>query len=326
MNNIFQYIFAVDFAFSVFRVTTPILLAALASVVAERAGASNIALEGIMLFAALFGALGSGLTGSLLWGFLIALAGGLIIAVLLAYFGLYLKTDIILTGIALNTLAAGGTVFLMYALIGDKGTTSSVVSSSFPKINIPLLKDIPVLGPILSGQNALTYLAFLMVIVVWVLLFKTRLGMHLRAVGENAEAASSVGIPVKKIQFIALMISGLLASTGGAFLSMGYMNGFTRGMVSGRGFIALAAAAMGQLSPIPTMLASLVFGFFDALSNILAAMRIPDEFVKMIPYAATVSGLVIFSALRIWRVKGRKTAAINIEDKNNEENTGYYGL
>ena len=311
MNNIFQYIFAVDFAYSVLRVTTPILFAALASVVAERAGASNIALEGIMLFAALFGAVGSGLAGgSLFWGLVCALAGGLVIAALLAYFGLYLKTDIILAGIALNTLAAGGTVFLMFALIGDKGTTSSLVSASFPRINIPLLEKIPVLGPVFSGQNTLTYVAFLMVAVVWALLFKTRLGLHLRAVGENAEAAASVGIPVKKIKFIALLISGLLASAGGAFLSMGYMSGFTRGMVSGRGFIALAAAAMGQLSPVPTMLASLVFGFFDALSNILAAMRIPDEFVKIIPYLATVSGLVIFSALRIWRLKGKKSAAL----------------
>ena len=314
MSNIFQFIFSVDFAFSVLRVTTPILFAAMASVVAERAGTPNIALEGIMLFAALFGALGSGLTGgSLFWGLVLALAGGLIIAVLLAYFGLYLKTDIILAGIALNTLAGGGTVFLMFALIGDKGTTSSLNSAIFPRINIPLLENIPVLGPIFSGQNTLTYLAFIMVFVVWVLLFKTRLGMHLRAVGENAEAAASVGIPVKKIQFIALIISGLLASAGGAFLSMGYMNGFTRGMVSGRGFIALAAAAMGQLSPIMTMFASLVFGFFDALSNILAAMRIPDEFVKMIPYLATVSGLVVFSALRIWRAKGRKTSVIKEE-------------
>ena len=311
MNNIFQYIFAVDFAYSVLRVTTPILFAALASVVAERAGASNIALEGIMLFAALFGAVGSGLAGgSLFWGLVCALAGGLVIAALLAYFGLYLKTDIILAGIALNTLAAGGTVFLMFALIGDKGTTSSLVSASFPRINIPLLEKIPILGPVFSDQNTLTYVAFLMVAVVWALLFKTRLGLHLRAVGENAEAAASVGIPVKKIQFIALLISGLLASAGGAFLSMGYMSGFTRGMVSGRGFIALAAAAMGQLSPVPTMLASLVFGFFDALSNILAAMRIPDEFVKIIPYLATVSGLVIFSALRIWRLKGKKSAAL----------------
>ncbi|GMO33488.1 MAG: ABC transporter permease [Termitinemataceae bacterium] len=311
MNNILHYIFAVDFAYSVFRVTTPILFAALASVVSERAGASNIALEGIMLFAALFGALGSGLTGgSLFWGFLAAISGGLLIAALLGYFSLYLKTDIILAGIALNMLASGGTIFLMFAIIGDKGTSSSLVSASFPKINIPLVENIPVLGNIISGQNTLTYLAFLMVFAVWVFLFKTRLGLHIRAVGENAEAAASVGIPVKKIKFTALMISGILASAGGAFLSMGYMSGFTRGMVSGRGFIALAAAAMGQLSPVPTMLASLVFGFFDALSNILAAMRIPDEFVKIIPYLATVLGLVIFSSLRIWHLNGRKSAAI----------------
>jgi simple sugar transport system permease protein len=312
MTDIFRYIFDINFAYSVLRVTTPILYAALASVVAEQAGASNIALEGIMLFAALFGAIGSGITGgSLLWGFLAALAGGLVIAALLAYFGLYLKTDIILAGIALNALAAGGTVFLMYALIGDKGSTSSLVSVSFPRLNIPLIKDIPFLGPVLSGQNTLTYLAFIMVFLVWFLLFKTRLGIRMRAVGENAEAAASVGIHVRRVKCTALIISGLLASAGGAFLSMGYMNGFTRGMVSGRGFIALAAAAMGQLSPVPTMLASLVFGFFDALSNILAAMRIPDEFVKMLPYLATVFGLVIFSALRIWRLKKQKAAALH---------------
>jgi simple sugar transport system permease protein len=306
MNNIFTYIFTVEFAYSVFRVTTPILFAALASIVAERAGASNIALEGIMLFAALFGALGSGLTGgSLFWGFVCALLGGLVIAVLLAYFGLYLKTDIILAGIALNTLATGGTVFIMYALIGDKGGTTSLVSAGFPRVYIPGLNNIPVLGQILSGQNALTYLSFIMVFVVWVLLFKTRLGLRMRAVGENPEAAASVGISVLRTKFTALIISGLLASAGGAFLSMGYMSGFTRGMVSGRGFIALAAAAMGQLSPAPTMIASLVFGFFDALSNILAAMRIPDEFVKIIPYFATVFGLVCFSVFR--SVRRRKS-------------------
>ncbi|MDR1893320.1 MAG: ABC transporter permease [Spirochaetales bacterium] len=320
MADIFHYIFAVDFAYSALRVTTPILFAAIASVVAERSGASNIALEGIMLFAALFGAIGSGLTGSLLWGFLAALGGGLVIALLLAYFGLFLKTDIILAGIALNTLATGGTVFLMFAIIGDKGSTTSLISRSFPRIDIPLIRSIPVLGPIISGQNTLTYLAFITVFLVWALLFKTRLGLRMRAVGENAEAAASVGISIKRTKFTALIISGLLAATGGAFLSMGYMSGFTRNMVSGRGFIALAAAAMGQLSPLPTLLASLVFGFFDALSNILAAMRIPDEFVKIIPYLATVAGLVIFSALQVWRLKGKRAEALKAQGK--EEKSG----
>jgi simple sugar transport system permease protein len=148
----------------------------------------------------------------------------------------------------------------MYALIGDKGSTSSLVSAVFPKVELPLIRSVPVAGKILSGQNVLTYVAFLMVAAVWLLLFKTRLGVRMRAVGENPEAASSVGIRVNRIKFVALMLSGVLASLGGAFLSMGYMSGFTKGMVSGRGFIALAAAAMGQLSPVPTLVASLVFG------------------------------------------------------------------
>ena len=165
-------------------------------------------------------------------------------------------------------------------------------------------------GEIVSGQNALTYVAFAMVAVVWALLFKTRLGVRMRAVGENPDAAASVGIHVNRIKLVSLVISGALASMGGAFLSMGYMSGFTKGMVSGRGFIAMAAAAMGQLSPVPTMIASLVFGFADALSNIMAAMRIPDEFVKMIPYATTVLGLVIFSAMKAQRQRAKRTAAL----------------
>ena len=310
MGDILGYVLSAEFGYSILRVTTPILFASLASVVAERSGASNIALEGIMLFAAMFGAVASGLSGSLWLGFAAALAGGLVIALALAYFALYLKTDIILAGIALNALAGGGTVFIMYAIIGDKGSTSSLASKVFPKLDIPLVRGIPVAGKILSGQNALTYVAFAMVVLVWVLLFRTRLGMRMRAVGENPNAAASVGIRVNRIKLAALVLSGILASLGGAFLSMGYMSGFTKGMVSGRGFIALAAAAMGQLSPLPTMVASLVFGFADALSNIMAAMRIPDEFVKMIPYATTVLGLVAFSAMKARRKRGRKAAAL----------------
>ena len=302
MDNFLSYILTAEFAYSVLRVTTPLLFAAQASVVAENSGASNIALEGIMLFAAAFGALGTGLTGSLFIGFLIALGGGLLIAVLLAYFALYLKTDIILSGIALNTLAAGGTVFIMYVLIHDKGSTSSLVSLVFPKVVIPGIAAIPVLGSILSGQNVLTYIAFFTVFAVWFLLYKTKLGMHIRCVGENPDAAESVGIPIRKTRVIALLISGLLASLGGVFLSMAYMSTFTKGMVAGRGFIALAAA-MGRLAPVPTMFAALFFGFADALSNVLAAMSIPDEFIKTVPYISTVVGLIVFSA---WRKRGRK--------------------
>ncbi|MFA7108661.1 MAG: ABC transporter permease [Sphaerochaetaceae bacterium] len=306
MDNLITYLIDSQFLYSVFRVTTPLLFAALASVVAENAGASNIALEGIMIFAALFGAIGSGISNSLIIGLLCAISGGLIISLLLSYFGLYLKTDIILSGIALNTLASGGSVFLLYVLLNDKGSTQALQCLTFPVVTIPLINKIPFLGEVLSGQNLLTYIAFFMVWVVFFLLYRTKIGKHLRCVGENPEAAESVGLNVRKLKLTALMISGLLASLGGAFLSMGYMAGFSRGMVSGRGFIALAAAAMGMLSPVPTMIASIIFGFADAVSNILAALRIPDELVKLIPYLVTIVGLIVFSQIRSFSEKKRR--------------------
>lgn len=311
MNNVLNYIFSFTFFASILRVTTPILYATLGSVVAERAGTPNIALEAIMLFAALSGALGSGFSGSVLIGFFFALLGGLLITAMLAFFALRLKADIILTGVALNLLAVGGTVFIMYTLIQDKGSTSSLATRVFSSLTIPGVSKIPILGDLLSGHNVLTYGAFLMVVVVWILLFHTRIGMRIRAVGENSGAAASVGVNVLKTQVIALLISGLLASFGGAFMSMAYMNGFNQNMVAGRGFIALAAASMGKLHPVYAMIAALIFGAADAISNVMAAMRIPDEFVKMIPYLTTIVGLVIFSAMN----KNKKRLGLSARKK-----------
>ena len=310
MSDVLNYVCSFAFFASVLRVTTPILFATLGSIVAERAGASNIALEATMLFAALFGALGSGLSGSLVVGFLCAVLGGLLVTVMLCVFALRLKADIILTGIALNLLAGGGTVFIMYMFLQDKGSTSSIATKVFPSVTIPGVSSIPVLGQILSGHNVLTYVAFLMVAVVWVLLFRTRLGAHIRAVGENPGAAASVGINVVRTQNIALLLSGFLTSLGGAFMSMGYMNGFSQNMVAGRGFIALAAASMGQLHPVLGMVAALIFGAADAFSNAMAAMRIPDELVKLIPYATTIVGMVVFSAVDQRRRLARKKQAM----------------
>lgn len=310
MGDVLNYVCSFAFFASVLRVTTPILFATLGSIVAERAGASNIALEATMLFAALFGALGSGLSGSLAVGFLCAVLGGLLVTVMLCVFALRLKADIILTGIALNLLAGGGTVFIMYMFLQDKGSTSSIATKVFPSVTIPGVSSIPVLGQILSGHNVLTYVAFLMVAVVWVLLFRTRLGAHIRAVGENPGAAASVGINVVRTQNIALLLSGFLTSLGGAFMSMGYMNGFSQNMVAGRGFIALAAASMGQLHPVLGMVAALIFGAADAFSNAMAAMRIPDELVKLIPYATTIVGMVVFSAVDQRRRLARKKQAM----------------
>ncbi len=298
MENLIAAIFSTDFVFSILRLSTPILLAGLAALITDRAGVMNIGLEGIMLSAALMGVIGSAFTQSAFMGFLCAIATGVLIALVMAYFALNLKTDIILTGIALNLLASGGTVFVLYSVAKDKGMSTSLASLTMPTINIPILQSIPVLGKILSGHNLLTYLAFIAVLIVWVLLYKTPLGLKIRVVGENSHAAESVGINVKRIQYSALAISGVLAAMGGAYMSMGYMDKFARDMTAGRGFIALAAEALGRGTPVGTLIASLVFGTADALGSNLQVLDIPVQFIQMMPYLFTIIGLVLYAVMK----------------------------
>ena len=298
MDSLFSAIFSADFISSVLRLSTPILFAGLAALITDKAGVINIGLEGIMLSAALAGVVGSAFGGNAFVGLLLALVVGVAIGLLMAYFAIGLKTDIVLTGIALNLMASGGTVFLLYVITKDKGMSTSLKSFTMPVIQLPLIKSIPVLGDILSEHNLLTYLAFLFTVLVWILLYRTPLGLRIRVVGENISAAESVGIPVKKVQFTALTISGVLASMGGAYMSMGYMDKFARDMTAGRGFIALAAEALGRATPLGTLIASLFFGMVDALSSNLQILNVPVQFVQMLPYVCTIVGLVIYSAIK----------------------------
>lgn len=303
MQGFFDIIFSVEFGYAILRVTTPILFAAMGALISDKAGVINIALEGIMLIAALTGVIFSAMTQSAFLGLFAAVLIGALVGMLLAYFALNLKTDVILSAIAINLIASGGTVFIMFLVAGDKGISSSLASMVLPKLNLPLVQDIPVLGSILSGHNVLTYVAILSVIVMQYFLYRTPLGLRIRAVGENSKAADSVGISVRKTQYIALTLSGMMAGFGGAYMSMGYVSWFSKDMTAGRGFIALAAEAMGGATPIGAFLTSLLFGFFDALSNSLQSLRIPAEFVQMIPYAATVVGLVIYAINKSNRIK-----------------------
>lgn len=298
MDSLLSAIISADFISSVLRLSTPILFAGLAALITDKAGVINIGLEGIMLSAALAGVVGSAFGGNAFIGLLLALVVGVAMGLLMAYFAIGLKTDIVLTGIALNLMASGGTVFLLYVITKDKGMSTSLKSFIMPVIQLPFIKSIPVLGDILSGHNLLTYLAFLFTVLVWILLYRTPLGLRIRVVGENISAAESVGIPVKKVQFIALAISGVLASMGGAYMSMGYMDKFARDMTAGRGFIALAAEALGRATPLGTLIASLFFGMVDALSSNLQILNVPVQFVQMLPYVCTIVGLVIYSAIK----------------------------
>jgi simple sugar transport system permease protein len=303
MKELFNIIFSVEFGYAVFRVTTPILFAALGALISDKAGVINIALEGIMLTSALAGVIISASAKSVWIGLLGAVIIGGLVGLLLAYFSLNLKTDIILSGVALNLMAGGGTIFVLYLVTGNKGVSIDLKSGLLPKIPLPLIDKIPVLGPIISNHNVLTYVAILLVVFIYFLLYKTPLGLKIRAVGENPNAADSVGISVKKIKYIALVLSGVFAGFGGAYMSMGYLSNFGKNMTKGRGFIALAVEAMGGATPIGTFLTSVLFGFFDALSNSLQSLTIPRQFVQMIPYIATLFGLAIYSSKKQSQIK-----------------------
>ena len=284
-----------EFFNAILRATTPILFTALGASVAAKAGITNMAVEGIMLFGALFGVVFSSFTGNFLGGLVLTMVMGGIIGFLLAYFVIKLKTDEILAAIAINMLATGGTVLLLLAVSGDRGVSSSIVSYSAPRINIPVISSIPFIGEVISGQNLMTYLSLVAVVVMHLFLYKTPLGLQIRAVGENKNAAESVGISSRKIQYIALIISGVLAAMGGFFLSGGYMNMFTKDMQAGKGYIALSASAMGRNTPIGGMLVSLLFGFAQALANLMQLTDIPHELIQMVPYLTTLIGLGVYS-------------------------------
>ncbi len=296
MNNLLQLLISPEFINSIIRVTTPILFATMAVLISKKAGVVNISIEGTMLMSSLMGVVGSAYTGSAFLGLLIAVLSGMAFSGILSFFHLHMKTNIILTGIALNLLASGLTVFILFLLTGDKGVSTSLPSKVLPALVIPGAKNIPYIGTIISGHNILTYMALLSVFIINVFLKRTKTGVYIRACGEEPEAMITAGQSVKKIRLIALTISGALAGFGGAFMSMAYLSMFTKDMIAGRGFIALAAEAMGQGSPILSLLASLLFGFADALSNNLQIVNIPGEITRTVPYILTIIALTIYAA------------------------------
>ena len=298
MSNILMTIFSVDFVYTTIRVMTPILFAALACMVFTKGGIDSIGTEGIMLMCALAGALGSYFTGNAWGGVVFAMLVGAAMACLFGYITLTLKSEPILAGIALNTLASGLTIFLVFYACGEKGSTQSLLSPGVPNVDIPLLQNIPILGPILSGHNLLTYIGLIITLVMFFFLYKTPTGLRIRSVGENEHAAQSVGVNVMKYKYIALVIAGALAGLGGAFMSLGYVSFFSKEMIAGRGFIGMAAEAMGRGTPIGVLLSSVVFGAADSLSVRLQMLNFPSQIIQTIPYVITIVAISIYSYTR----------------------------
>lgn len=306
-DGILSTIFSTSFLYSVIRVSTPLLLATLGAVITSNAGITNIGIEGVMLTSALAGVLASAFGWGPWFGLLVAIITGVLSSLLIGYVAMKLKTDNVLTCIAFNTMASGGTVFFMYAITGDKGTTMSLNSGKLPLLTLPLINKIPVLGDILSNHNVLSYIAFLMIIVVGIFLYKTPLGLRVRSAGKEPKALTSVGVSVRKIRYLALAMSGVLGGIAGAFMSMGYVTWFSKDMTAGRGFIALAADAMGNSTPIGASLSAMLFAIAETLSYSLQITTIPSELVQMIPYITTIAGLTIY-AIRKRKIEKRKKA------------------
>lgn len=295
LETVIRSIFSTFFLASVIRISTPIILPAMGGLVAMASGVSNIALEGIMLWGAFVGVMVSAYTGSIWLAVSAGMVVGILFALLLAVFHIRFGTDLFLAGLAVNLMSAGGTVFLLYSITGDKGNSASVASLSVPNVYIPIIKDIPILGEIVSGHPVFTYVAFFLVWLVYFVLYRTRFGTHLRAVGENPAAATTLGINVDKIRYIAMAVSGAFAALGGMSLSMAYLQLFQRDMAAGRGWIGIAAIHLGAKRPVGTLIAAMVFGLSDAVANQLGSLKIPSQLVQIIPYLTTVVALVVYS-------------------------------
>lgn len=294
-----------NFWFMVLRCLTPILFATLATLVANTSGFYFLGIEGCMTIAALLGVLGSGFTGSLIIGMLCGLGGGVLYSLMLGYFVIQLKANTIITGIALNLAAAGGSEFLLYTLTGDKNASNSLNSAAFPALNIPVLRDIPVVGDVFSGHNILTYASLAAAVLIFILLKYTSLGIKIRSVGEMPAAAESVGIKVDRVRYQALLLSGVLASFGGMYLSMGYINRFTTGMIAGRGYISLATQAMAGGNSLIGIVSSFLYAFGNSIAIQLQNLGLDPYLITIIPYFFIIVFYVAFSLLQMRREQMR---------------------
>jgi ABC-type uncharacterized transport system permease subunit len=281
---------------SMIRLSTPLILAALGGMYSERGGVINIALEGIMLAGAFTAAAVTVFTHNPWVGLMAAAVAGLLVALIHAVASIEFNADQVVVGTAINILFLGVPALVSGALFESTGSTPQLPrEQTLPDWNIPVIDNIPVLGQLLSGHKPIVYIALAAVPVSYYVLFRTRFGLRLRAVGENPEAADTAGVSVSRMRYAGVLLSGLLAGIGGAYLSIGQNSLFTRNMTAGRGFIALAALIFGKWHPVGAFLACLLFGFADAIAiRMQGVVDIPVQFIQIIPYVLTLVVLAGF--------------------------------
>jgi general nucleoside transport system permease protein len=251
------------------RFATPLVFAAMGGMLCERSGVINIGLEGMMLMGAFFGIFAADQFGSWFLGALVGMAAGGVLAVVHAVFSIALRADQVVSGFAVNFLAFGITGYVFVAHYGDQGTPGDV--PRVPELSLPLIEDLEFFGTAIGSASVLTWVALLLVPLLALYLFRTASGLRLRSVGEKPRAADSVGVPVLRTRYLAVIASGLLAGLGGVYLSVGLVGSFNEFMTDGRGFIALAAVIFGSWRPGGALAAALLFGFSSAVAQRLPA-------------------------------------------------------
>lgn len=305
LEQIIQIFVTVEFYAAVIRLTTPLLLAAMGGLLAERAGIVTFGMEGMMLMGAVAGVIGSYLTGSVWGGLALAMVAGVVMAMALAFMAVTIGANQVVSAVALN-IGAVGLSSTLYALVfagGNGDVVQTVIKvPSLSVFKVPLLGDLPILGTIFFNQLPLVYLALLMLPVVWFVLYRTTWGLKIRAVGEHPHAADTVGINVVRVRYLTLVFTGIMAGLAGAFLSIGQLNTFQENMSAGRGFIAYTAIVFGKWEPLGVFLGTLLFGLADALQLRIQALNlaIPYQFLVAFPYLVTLIVLVLFVGKATW--------------------------
>ena len=283
-----------ELAFSALRISAPLVLAALGGLLTFQAGILNIALDGFMIIAAFAAVSFAYATGSLTVGILAAVVCSMLLAALLVTFNLRFKAHIFIAGIAVTFIAYGLTALLLEGIFGQDGMFTSNQIPTFPSIDIPFIKDIPFIGPVVSGHTLLVYVAYLAVPAVYWVLYKTRWGLRVRVVGEAEAAAAAAGVNVDRIKIETMLASGFFCGLAGAYLSLGYVSLFAKQMTNDRGLIAIAAIIFAKGNPFATAVIALLFGLASALSIRLPEVtEIAPQLLQLIPYVVTILALVV---------------------------------
>lgn len=287
-----EMIFSTDLIAAMLRVATPILLVALGVAITLKAGIFNIAVEGLMLLAAFLAVVLSTQFESLAIGLLLTAILTVLLAVIYGVIIITLKADQIIAGLGLNMFSFGLTAWILQSIFDMPGGYTAPQTPKLPVIHIALLDHIPVLGDILNGQHIITYASWLVALLAFLFVHKSKFGLQLRATGEHPEAARTVGISTVKWQYISLILCGVLCALAGASLSLASLRLFTKGMTAGRGFISFAAASFAVGNIPGTVLVSFLFALFSSLAIRLEGFGIPTRFVQMIPYMVTLIALI----------------------------------